>query len=345
MLEYVIFITFIMILCFFSKKDCIFRITYILLILFSALRFDVGYDYSSYYNLASGQAPKYSVERIEILYRKLIELSIYLKKPQILFIITSFLTLFLIYKSLFHYEKRGLATFFYVGLFYLTTLTAQRYMLAYSVVLYSYKYIKSKEFFKYLFGVMIATLIHKMAIIGIFFYFIKEISFNIKKIIILITIIFLSRNFFAKLISYTSYQKYLTSSTSVGTKLIIIYFILGISLFFLRNKLEKLNIENRGLVNNYILGMTMNYLFFDYASAGLRLGFLGYIFFIYLVSDFIKIFTEKSGIFISCIIYLFSLALFLITVYFGDRNPNKKIYTPYKIFINKSIDDFKASEK
>ena len=109
MLIYVIFILLIFILPKMGKIKIVkgfeiygFTAAFILIFIFCALRFDVGYDYSMYYELIGGNIKWYTaqINRIEFLSRQLILFSSFIGFIQFFFILSSFVIIYFYYKTI-----------------------------------------------------------------------------------------------------------------------------------------------------------------------------------------------------------------------------------------------------
>lgn len=312
---------------FFTSNKYLNIFLYILLFLISAIRFDVGYDYISYYYLAKTLNGS---KRIEFMYKIFLELSHFIKYPQMIFIITSFLSIMVLYISLKNYKERNLILMTFVGLFYLDTLSAQRYMLAYIIVFSGFKYIVNRNLRKYLIVILIAVLFHKMAIIGMIFYFFYQ-KISLKKIILLFFLITIFGNLVIEIVKKIGfYDHYFEIANSGGNKILIFYLILGMLLLILRNKLIKLNFKNNLIINIYIYSLALNIVFLPFSSIGSRLGELGYMYILYMITDIVRIFKNKN--LIRIFITFTAGVIFVIYIYLGEINKNKKVYTPYKIF-------------
>lgn len=328
-MTFYILISILFIYCsiFFNFNKYINIFLYTVLFLISAIRFDVGYDYISYYYLAKTLVGS---KRIEYIYRKFLEFSYFINFPQMIFILTALIGIILLYFSLKNYREKNIILIIFLGLFYLDTLGAQRYMLAYIFVFSGFKYIVERNFKKYLIIIIIASLIHKMSLIGILFYFFNK-KVNLKKVILLFLLLIVFGDLVIEIVKKMGiYYHYFEKTNSGGNKILIFYFILGMILLALRNRLININFKNNIIINIYIYSLAANIIFLPFSSIGSRLGELGYMYILYIVSDIIKIFKNKKTI--RVIISFIAGMLFLIYVYIGDKNKNKKMYTPYKIF-------------
>lgn len=174
----------------------IFTIPFFCLFLISGIRYGVGKDYFGTY--------VYTFERILNNYSNIrIDPGFYLLNKivilfggsfQWIFIITSFIINYFICKSIYDQSKnKMLSLFIYVcGTLYFFSMNGIRQTIALSLFYYSLKYIKDRNFAKYIFINLIALTIHNSAIIFFPLYFILNKNFSKKFKIFSILIIFLS---------------------------------------------------------------------------------------------------------------------------------------------------------
>lgn len=167
------------------------------IILFSIIfgcRYDVGIDQMTYLDIYLGRIPNNK----EFLWRLSVDLfnacgvhfAFY-------FAFWAFVQIFLVYYAIKNYRFLFpyLAFYLMVGHFFLTYMNGIRASLASCIFFYSIQYVINRKFLKYCLCIIIASLIHKTAIVLLFFYPLlvrKDDWFCIKsQIIILITAIVL----------------------------------------------------------------------------------------------------------------------------------------------------------
>lgn len=164
----------------FGKYDIIGRLlSLVLLVLFSGLRYGVGVDYFSYENLFySGEFAAW----IEPGFYFLMEIVRNFNDSFTSFnILTSFLTMGLLFYSLRSYKKVfviSLSLFFFSqsGLgFYFNGI---RQAMAAAIFLFSYRYIERDSFLKYFLCIIVASSIHLSSLLLLPFFFLNRFSFN-----------------------------------------------------------------------------------------------------------------------------------------------------------------------
>ncbi len=137
----------------------------------SLLRFDVGYDYSSYYSNVFPNLDVDSVNRLEPAGKWITILAYNAKFPHLQFILYGLITYFFIFTAIWQYSPNvGISCIVYLALFYLDSFGIVRQASAVAIILYSYGYIVKRSILKFYLCVLLATLFHFSAIICIIFY-------------------------------------------------------------------------------------------------------------------------------------------------------------------------------
>ncbi|MDD3341523.1 MAG: EpsG family protein [Bacilli bacterium] len=307
----------------------------------SGLRYGVGQDYFYTYVpafnsiLNSGTFANYEFGFL------------YLNKF-IQFFTTDYIYLFLIcavffsyftFKTIYKYSKDPVLSIFLLicTQYYFIYLNGMRQMIAVSIFLYSFRYIKEKKIVKYLLLNLIGFSFHSSAIIAIPFYFFANIKLSPKKsILILISTIGVSgllRQSLINIILGTKYAIYISSVYDNGSKGYIVMTIelvvLLLGLFFYpkndktkdKEYIKEYNIYSNAKLLSVILACLNGFLplitrvkwYFGFST----------IIFIPLILDNIKEKKLKNGIKVG-IIFFYAIYIFY-TV--GLQNANKVL--PY----------------
>ena len=148
----------------------------IFIIFISAVRFDVGFDYQTYYqNIFPSLSPE--IDNYEPISKLIIKSSFLLGSPQFQFIVFSILTYGIAYFAFYKYSKNlWISIILYMSLFYLGTLSTIRQGLAMSFIIYGIPYMLRKEWLKYIIVCIIASLTHSSALIALAFPLIFSIK-------------------------------------------------------------------------------------------------------------------------------------------------------------------------
>lgn len=164
-----------------EKKKCLY--CFVILFLFAAIRYGIGYDYYSYMKSAQHQTSDLALDRLEPLSRLLIEVG-YITHYQVFFIITSFLILYPIYKvclSLSVAPAFSLLIYFLHPSLYFNGLTVIRNAIAFSLVLYAIVLLINHKLFWSIALTVVAFFFHKSAAIAFLiypFFYLKNTSIS-----------------------------------------------------------------------------------------------------------------------------------------------------------------------
>ena len=145
---------------------------FIVLFLFAAIRYGIGYDYFSYVAHVKHQVQDYSYDRIEPLSLALIEVG-HFTHYQVFFIIGSLLTLFPVYLACAKLSRNpafSMAIYFLHPLFYLDGLGIVRNAIAFSLVFYSMALLLKGKKVESFIWIVCAILFHKSAAIAFLIY-------------------------------------------------------------------------------------------------------------------------------------------------------------------------------
>lgn len=358
MLVYIIFIILILILPKMGKirivsgfKTYGFNVAFILIFILSALRFDVGYDYSMYYEFIEGNIKWYTdqINRIEFLPRQLILFSSFINFYQFFFIFTSFLITYFFYKGIKeNSEDRLISTLIFVcfPLFFFMSLSIVRQYVAVAIVFYSFKFIKQRQFWQYLAVVILCFFIHKSFILALPLYFFYSNFVNKKIILVIFILSFFSSDLLAFVIKLFSdrYSIYFTRISGEGGNLMLLVFqTLGLLLLpLVYNFRDKNDKDFNFYLLTYFVGLFIWASLSKFGHAGIR-GSLYYMSFtILLIPHLKKKIKEykiiKEGFVIICICFFF------INLYIGSQHRIKDANLPYQTFFFKTPKDFKPNE-
>lgn len=328
-----------------------FTFTFFFIFIFCALRFDVGYDYSMYYQLIEGKMKWFydQINRIEYLPRQLIFFSKFTGFYQFFFISTSFLIVYFFYKSIKENSlDKWLSTLIFISfpLFFFMSLSVVRQYIVVAIIFYSFKYIKQRKFWIYLLVIVLCFFIHKSSILGLPIYFLYGNFIN-KKIIVFIYILsFFSSEILAFLIQLFlgEYSKYLVTISGEGGNLILIFFqVLGLCLIpLVYNFRDRYDKDFNFYLLSYFIGLFIWASLSKFGHAGIR-GGLYYMSFTILLIPHLKIKLKeykiiRQGIAILCFLFFF------INLYIGSKHKIKDANLPYQTFFLKKSQDFKSND-
>jgi hypothetical protein len=154
------------------KPNLGYSIACLLIIFISLFRFDMGWDYSTYWRMID---PVFDYEFLkkstEPLSFFIYSIAAYFHSPLLMYILFGSITYILVFSiinkySLCKYES----LIIYVSMFYFTSWSNLRQSLAGAVLFFGFKYIKDKKIVRYIILVIIASGFHLSAIVGIILY-------------------------------------------------------------------------------------------------------------------------------------------------------------------------------
>jgi len=226
----------------YAKNNNFEKIAFLLLLLITALRYNVGGDYSNYYiifnNIQNGEL-LYLNEPLFLLLNKLI---IWLDLPfnSILLIADGFL-FYTLYKIFNTVEKKYRFFLFFLFMFsfdaYWSNLIYLRQEIAMTFFLLSIQYIKKESFIKFFILIFIGSLFHNILFLFLPLYFIKNIT--LKRLILMFFLIAVSVYFTTYIIDILDLKQFLyylrqENNTSITIGYMVKLFIFTLGLYFFK---------------------------------------------------------------------------------------------------------------
>lgn len=235
-----------------------------------AFRYGVGVDYfHTYVPIFKTLSLGYNYEGVEIGYILLNKfILIFTDNYYWLFIITAFIFCYFIFKAIFEQSKYiGISTYiFLTGGLYFYSMNVVRQTICFAIFLYALKYIRQKNFKKYFIYIIIASFMHKTALIYLPLYFLLDLNIDYKKLIIIALTIVLSKNIVLDIISIflkdTKYYNYITGFYADPSKSMMSPIInaIIIVMFLLIYKSKKDDREYRFYLNTHIVAFLISLL-------------------------------------------------------------------------------------
>lgn len=260
---------------------------------------------------------------------------------QYIFLVTSFITIYLITKTLKKYSHSYmLSIFLFVTMFfYYNSFNLVRQYLVVAILFYSIKYILNKNFYKFLTAIIIASFFHITALIMLPFYWLlrKKIS-NLMYLLMFVTSVFLSLfttnivNLVASVFGkFSVYNNYLVDGSSTKS---IILITSAVVLFSLINKNKLLKINENSII--YINGVYFALVFSVLATGNIlffRVAIYFYIYILLLMPICVAIIDKK----LRPAIYIFTFMILTAYHYYLLINNNAGVF-PYDYNLNISTD-------
>lgn len=223
--------------------------------------------------------------------------------PIVFYTFIGFFTIFFMYKFILNSCKYPTASLSVYLMFcmYLQSFNQARQMLAVAIVLFSIRYIESNNIKKYFIFIILASFIHESAVIFLPLYFMKNIQFNKKAILIYLIgflIFYFEFEIIERLISYTKYYNYFSSQYNIQNvfstymNAIVRVLLLFLVLSF-RNKYDlKTNKKMNFIYHMVAICTILQFCAIKYYFFG-RLTTYFYSFYILILPEIIDLFLKK----------------------------------------------------
>lgn len=337
----------------FQNKKIINNICFMTIFIFMGFRYDVGWDFRTYFslaqktnlnkysifmtvkNLGAWDPNKFQYLRLEFINKIIYKIAWYLKNPQIVILIYSFLVLYLIKKALDNEQKYSIypwMLFLSIPIFFFNFTSLIRQSVAVAIVFYSYKYIKNRNKKKYLTTIFIAYLFHSTALFILPQYFLYRLKLSKRKLLLLFCASFLSKPLLIIILKsnlFSKYRIYITNSIGDGGKIIYyLIILLGILVLLFYEQLVR-NKKNKYFINMIIIGCFIYIGLISLGHLGPRMSVYYIIYILYIGKDFIYLFKDIE---LTKIVFIFlNGILILLTLYGDSKHPIRSQYIPYRI--------------
>lgn len=326
------------------KKKCL-KMLFWFVLIFSAIRYGIGYDYFTYKYLISGEAPDYQMERLEIISRYLVIISGGIHY-QLFFAVCSFLSLYPVYfvsRSLSIDPLKSFTIYLLFPLLYLDSLGVIRNTVAYSFALLMFYYVYKRQFVISLIIWILAMGFHISAFIAIliypFYYFCHGKLFNItlylSSFVLSVILMPILDNYFSGLLLVSKFMTNLDKDiTSVGGILYYVINCIGIFHLFFWKKLSSIDIDNEKYLTFVNLGICIwNVFLATDPTTAQRLSSFFFIFIILLAPSYKKMYKNINVNLVTTtffvLLFISSLGLNLYA-YYGKGRQMSNI--PYQVF-------------
>lgn len=320
----IIFLSLINIPC---RKHLIFLILFI----FSAIRFDIGFDFNTYYDVISDYTHS-EYDRFGVVDRSLIDISRFLGVEQFYFIITSLIINYFIFKTLLKYSANFFISaiiYFVVPIFYLYSFSVIRQFVAIALVFYAVAYVFERKPFYFILFIAIASLFHVSALVALPIYFFRSKRFSNVILLSMLIGVILAPTFLKEVIGQhlPYYSHYLESEAGHGWMMMYLLLIF-FAFIIVRNK--KISGERGALFyNSYVFGLFLYCFFVQFGDIAPRISFYYLIFLTLLIPEVLIGYKAKQVMPLVC---FFFAILFSVNFYFFDKNSYKNPYLPYQYF-------------
>lgn len=300
------------------------------LIFITILRFDVGYDYSGYYQSIFPSIDFEEYDRVEPANKLIFEWVANQHFPPLLFIIYGLITLILFIYSFNNYTKNFfIAIFVYLALFFIGGLSTIRQEIAVSITLFGYRYVRDNKFWLYLLTCAIAVLFHDTAFVALLIYpflRIKNIRISVLFTFLLILVLILFIQVLLNLPYFSAFYYYIDNMDSFqgGSINKILYLSLSIGTFFISLKKHDRILTNMSLL--CLVGTT--FMFALGGHVGGRIAEYFTIYFCILIPNILEYYKQYI-VRVAGILTLW----FIANVYTTTQIPQKTPITPYQTIL------------
>lgn len=319
----------------------------IIVLLFSCLRYDIGYDYAGYKEIAQGlNLDEYNRE--ELFDRWIMDLSQTFNNYQLFFIISSFI----IYIPLawICYKKScdpilSLVIYLCYPLFFVESMSAVRNFMAYSVVFVGIEMLMEHKPLKFLVTIVIGMGFHLSAAFALLLLPIYKIRTGNKAMWIAWIISFLASAFLKNYLQNISsdnmlialFLKSVASEEEGGGMFTILVNIICFFVLINWNSLKRIRKENESLMQVLVFGVLIwNLLSFDFVTRS-RLSLYFLMSMLIIIPEFTKIKFSRSLPTRSFIIIFFigvALSSFIINIKGNLKDNTKPSFLPYQTILS-----------
>lgn len=231
------------------NKNIFLKIIFIILGLISGVRYEVGVDYNNYISLFNNEegyiTREFGFDKFIILIKNIGG------DYQMLFMITSMLMTYFVYKSILeldHNKWMSSLVYFCVSTFYLASFNGIRQYLAVAIFYCLLRYVKDRKLYYYFTCLLVTAVTFHVSVIFLlpmYFLLNKKLSISHKFLILIATVFVI--NFLGLIILYSPYAFYLTSNAIVEHTHVLVYIFFIIS-FIVGMFWNKLKIQKYGTI-------------------------------------------------------------------------------------------------
>lgn len=346
MIPYILFVVFILV----TRNYKNHRLMFLGLVLFSALRYDVGWDFMSYYGLVNslGRSTD-SVEHYSFIWRWLFQTAHTLNSPQLAIAVPAFLTISISYYVIVKLQvtvsriSDSLAVYALWPFFYLASFSVIRQSLAIAIGLLILYCAINKKFFWFFFLLLVNYFVHPSSIVCIVFAFFFFSGFHLKIWhIIVLSILFVGAASSLNLILENSlvedYLTYIGESDSYGSKLSILIALVLVPVIIIRMKKALVGeVVHKGIIDIVVLAYILTIIVFVFVNNSVLSRVLDYfvVLLVFVLPVAKQLFKDKThGAFlIYTALSLILLVYLFITSGAQSQGLASSSYIPYKMIL------------
>lgn len=318
----------------------------LILIFFSAIRYQIGYDFNAYlWVIDSYKFQSFSQvltnRRYEILDNIIFYVGAFLNKPIISFAIYSVIIFGGLGIAVKKYSTgKEMSIIIYMSLFLIEALSSIRQTSADIILLLAFAFVRDRKLIKFLIMLLFAVGFHTTAIAGIGIYIVYQMPIIAFAVIFLTLLLFgriilgnIVASFFPSYIDYVSNRAiYFATSGNLSKYLylaLLLYAIVIVAFIYKRSNNEKIK-EIEGLIKIYATGVACPFLFGGLVGSRLGRYYLDYI--VLLFPLCCEVFPKKQR-------YLLLIPFFCIYIlYLYISTKNGTSYIPYITWFSPTVE-------
>lgn len=323
-----------------SKK--FFVAGFLLLFLFTAFRFDIGWDYHMYYTLAGGKnygglsMVSFHLSRMEPAVLFLLNLSESLKNPQLFFIVTSVIILLGVTVACFKLTRSPeIALMFFLSYphMYLDSLSTIRQWCAIAIVYLALNPLLKGKKYLFVLLVLLASAFHSTALIflGVLLVPRKELSLKFIMTLLACGLVFKSVLINFMLPYMGKYAMYILEGVGEGGgKIVYANILVFFVLLILRKRVVDKNESFDYLFNIMLVGTFFSVLLAGFGHIAFRVPMYFFVAVILIIPCYMNLFRPKKFAYIIfSLICICLLSASLLLSHTSEKDP----YIPYKNFM------------
>lgn len=327
-----------------SRQLVVSKCIFIIILFFTIFRYDVGWDYNTYLELINSDLDTILHSRFEPIPKLIFYLSAKLNFFPLTFIFFGIIQLGLIYRIINNYSTDSFLSWaFYVffPMFFLESLSIIRQFTAFLIVFYSFFYLKDAQKVKYFIAILIATMFHTTALVGLLFYPLYYMNLTKRSLWIIFIISFFLDNITFDILSKFHFDERISIYLNLATdsdhhstsSFNYLLYLMSIILLLYYDKLVKFNTDNEQYLKFAIIGVSVFNLFIFESVMSTRLSSFFIIFWILIFPTFYNIIKSRFIL----VLPLLMLFFYQITNYIQGYNSgilDKISFLPYKVWFN-----------
>lgn len=347
MFPYILFALLILLLYCFKKPVGILSV----MIVFSVLRYDVGWDYISYYEICRDSIQLGMAEdRYSFIWNALFNFAYMQEMPHLGIAIPAIFTYLILYIALkIHFEKDkfqisdALLVYCFWPFFYLSSFSTIRQNLAVSIVLLIFVLIQNRKIIPAIILLVVNYYIHPSSVIALLYFPVCLFQRRMNGATIIMSVLGLtfclkSLDLIIGMINIpelSMYGEYLNMSDGFGSKLSVLLGMLVVFLFMTYYRGKEMSVRYSQTIGIVIIAFTMNMLIYNIGLSDVITRIVSYFSILLIVVLYPALKIYKSEKLLRPILTCLLVALFFIYLYIttNAHGLSSSSYVPYQTIL------------